>query len=286
MDMTFGDLLNLYKERQEERESQRQGLDIKLAWGGIARRLDIDRPKLDAWQKGSYKPESRKKDGKKNAVDERKNAFDEVQKLAEFFELTKEETVDFCNAAGFDRFNDLLNLYKERQQERESQRQSRDIKLAWGGIARRLDIDRPKLDAWQKGSYKPESRKKDGKKNAFDEVQRLAQFFELTEEETVEFVRAAGFDSSDLDDGDSTKPAEEPKIVYYFGIKALLTKKQKKKLAKLIKQIYDIFPESSRTLKVEIEGGMTDEQLRKMIEDIREISDDPEITLSMKEEEE
>ncbi len=286
MDMTFGDLLNFYKERQEKRESQRQGRDIELTWDSISQSLTIAPQNLFAWQTDSAKPESRKTDGMKNAVDERKNAFDDVQKIAQFFELTKEETVDFCNAAGFDRFNDLLNLYKERQQERESQRQSRDIKLAWGGIARRLDIDRPKLDAWQKGSYKPESRKKDGKKNAFDEVQRLAQFFELTEEETVEFVRAAGFDPDDLDDGDSTNPTDEPKILYYFGIKALLTKKQKKKLAKLIKQIYDIFPESSRTLKVEIEGGMTDEQLRKMIEDIRDISDDPEITLSMKEEEE
>jgi predicted HicB family RNase H-like nuclease len=276
MGMTFGELLNRYKARQEERESQRQGRDIELTWDSISQMLEIAPQILSAWQTDSAKPESRNRDGMKNASDE-------VQRLVQFFELTKEETVEFCNAAGFDSFNELLYLYKTRQEERESQRQGRDIQLTWGGIGGTLNIERRKLDAWQRGLYKPESRKKDGKKKAFDEVQRLAQFFELTEEETLKFVKAAGFESDDLDNGDFT--TEEPKRLYYFGIKALLTKKQKKKLGKLIKQIYEIFPESSRTLKVEIDGRITDEQLRKLIEDIRDISDDPEITLSMKEEE-
>ncbi len=174
-----------------------------------------------------------------------------------------------------DKFSKLLNDYKQRQEKREGERQGRAIKFAWDEIARRCNIPRKKFGAWQQGYWTPESRKTDGKKNAFKEVQRLADFFELTKEERVEFFQAAGFD--DIPDEEAT---EEPKALYYFSVKGLLTQKHKKKVLKLIRQIDSLFSEPSQTVKLEIEGEeITDEQLEKILEEIRHLSDDPQITL-------
>lgn len=177
-------------------------------------------------------------------------------------------------------FSKLLSFYKERQEERESERQGKTITLAWNQIATQCKMERRKLYAWCDGQYKPESKKIEGKEKARSEVHRLAQFFELTEEERSEFLKAAGFKVPSQDED----PTTEPKILYYFGIKGLLTKEQKKKLFKLVRQIRNIFSEPSLIIQFEIEGEITDEQLEKMVEDIRDTSDDPQITLLRKEE--
>ncbi len=171
-------------------------------------------------------------------------------------------------------FSSLFDRYKKRQEKQEIERQGdNNFELTYRYMAKNTGISYQKLHEWHSGTYKPESKKQ---KNAYSEVQKLAQFFELTEVENAEFFQAAGFEPED--------ETEESKILCYFGIKALLTKKQNKKLAKLVKQIRDLFPESSQAIKLEIEGGIMDELLTKLVEDLRDISDDPQITLSMKEE--
>lgn len=173
-----------------------------------------------------------------------------------------------------DKFSKLLNDYKERQEKREGERQGRAIKFAWDEIARRCNIPRKKFGAWQQGYWTPESKKTGGKEKAFEEVRKLADFFELTDEERAEFFQAAGFD--EIPDEEAT---EEPKALYYFSVKGLLTQEQKKKVHKLIRQIYTLFSEPSQTVKLEIDGEITDEELKKILEEVRHLSDDPEMTL-------
>ena len=156
-----------------------------------------------------------------------------------------------------DKFSKLLKHYKERQENRESERQGRTIKFAWDEIARRCNISRQKLAAWQQGDWTPESRRTDRRKKAFEEVGGIADFFELTDEERAEFFQAAGFDALDED------PTEEPKTLYYLKIGGRFTKKQKQKLVKLIKPIYSFF-QAIQTFKFEIDGEVTDEELEKI----------------------
>lgn len=172
-------------------------------------------------------------------------------------------------------FSSLFEKYKTRKEKQEIERQGdNNFELTYRYMAKNTGISYQKLHEWHSGTYKPESKKQ---KNAYSEVLRLAQFFELTEVEKAEFFQAACFEPDELDE-------DEPKILCYFEIKGLITKQQNKKLAKLVKQIRDIFPESSRVIKLEIEGEITDEQLKKLVEDLLDISDDPQITLTMKEE--